>query len=209
MSTQSRPADVPLLQVEALACDHGGPFDFSLQRGECVAIVGRSGSGKSVLLRMIADLDPHQGEVWLDGRARSTWPAPAWRRQVVFQAAEPFWWTRTARQHFSSADLSLVESLLPELGLAPALLDAEVTRLSTGERLRMALVRSLACRPRVLLLDEPTAALDQAATLALEALLAARMQAGLSVLLVTHSREQAARVGHRLLEVRDQRIHAA
>lgn len=209
MCPHSQLTDAPLLEVDGLVSQHGGPFELSVRHGECVAVVGRSGSGKSVLLRMIADLDPHQGEVWLGGRARSTWPAPAWRRQVVFQAAEPFWWARTAREHFSTLDLPPVESLLPELGLAPALLDSEVTRLSTGERQRMALLRSLARRPRVLLLDEPTAALDQASTLAVEALLAARMQAGLSVLLVTHSREQAVRVGRRLLEVRDHRIHAA
>jgi ABC-type iron transport system FetAB ATPase subunit len=205
---EASPIKSPRLQVDALVSPHGGPFEVVVDRGECVAIVGRSGSGKSVLLRLIADLDPHDGEVRLDGRARSTWPAPQWRRQVVYQAAEPAWWAATARAHFAPPALSLAEAMLPSLGLATALLDTDITRLSTGERQRMALVRSLACEPLVLLLDEPSSALDQASTLALEALLAARVAAGLALVFVTHSREQAERVGHRLLEVRDHRIHA-
>jgi ABC-type iron transport system FetAB ATPase subunit len=87
------------------------------------------------------------------------------------------------------------------------LLDTDIARLSTGERQRMALVRSLARAPLALLLDEPTAALDGASMLAVEALLAARVEAGLSVIFVTHSREQAERVGHRVAEVRDRRIY--
>jgi ABC-type iron transport system FetAB ATPase subunit len=196
------------LRVGALVSRHGGPFNLHLADGECLAIVGRSGSGKSVLLRLIADLDPHEGEVLLQGRARSSWPAPQWRRQVIYQAAEPAWWAATARAHFAAVSVPAVKALLPALGLDTALLDTDVTRLSTGERQRMALARSLACEPRVLLLDEPTAALDQACTLAVETLLATRVQAGLSVVFVTHSREQAERVGHRLLEVRDHQIHA-
>lgn len=200
----------PRLRVDALASPHGGPFELSLGAGECIAVVGRSGSGKSVLLRLIADLDPHTGEVWLEGVARSSCPAPQWRRQVVYQAAEPAWWAATARAHFAPDSLPLIESSLTALGLDLVLLDVDITRLSTGERQRMALVRSLACAPRVLLLDEPTAALDHASTLAVEAVIAARIGAGLSVLFVTHSREQAGRVAHRVLEVRERRMfHAA
>lgn len=197
------------LKVDALTSPHGGPFQFTVQPGECVAIVGRSGSGKSVLLRLIADLDPHDGEVELDGRSRASFAAPQWRRQVVYQAAEPAWWAATARAHFPATSLPRVLALLPGLGLESALLDADITRLSTGQRQRMALVRSLAGEPRVLLLDEPTASLDQASTRLVEAVLAARVAAGLSVLFVTHAREQAERVGHRVLEVRDHRLHTA
>jgi ABC-type iron transport system FetAB ATPase subunit len=204
-----RPDGPPRLRVEGLVSPHGGPYSLAVDHGECVAVIGRSGSGKSVLLRLIADLDPHEGEVLLDGRARSSWPAPHWRGQVVYQPAEPAWWATTARAHFGRATASAIDPLMEGLGLGAELLDADITRLSTGERQRMALVRSLACEPQVLLLDEPTAALDHASTLALEALLADRVRAGLSVVLVTHSREQAERAGHRLLEVRERQVHAA
>ncbi|MDP9045424.1 MAG: ATP-binding cassette domain-containing protein, partial [Pseudomonadota bacterium] len=146
-----------LLQVQALRSDHGGPFDFELHAGECLAIVGRSGSGKSVLLRLVADLDPHAGQVALDGRPCAEFSAPQWRRRVVYQAAEPAWWAATASAHFSPAGLTAARPLLAALGLADELLESDITRLSTGERQRLALARSLACDPCVLLLDEPTA----------------------------------------------------
>ncbi|MDT5184104.1 MAG: UDP-glucose/iron transport system ATP-binding protein fetB [Mycobacterium sp.] len=73
--------------------------------------------------------------------------------------------------------------------------------MSTGERLRLALVRALVLRPKVLLLDEPTAALDTASVTAVEALIAAQMQAGLAVLWVTHDAAQAKRVARRKLLV--------
>jgi len=70
-----------------------------------------------------------------------------------------------------------------------------VAQCSTGERARLALLRALAASPAFLLLDEPTGALDQAATLAVEALLQERMLAGLGVVLVTHDTAQAERLG--------------
>jgi ABC-type phosphate transport system ATPase subunit len=77
------------------------------------------------------------------------------------------------------------------------LLDTEIERLSTGERQRLALVRSLARRPRVLLLDEPTAALDPDAVARVEALLRDFLARGLAILIVTHSAEQARRLAQR------------
>ena len=173
-----------------------------------MSIIGRSGGGKSVLLRLIADLDPHDGDVALNGRPRALYSAPDWRGQVVYQAAEPAWWAATPRAHFSIADMPVVDAILSDLDLEPRLLDADISRLSTGERQRVALARSLARGPLVLLLDEPTAALDPATTLAVEQVLATRVASGLSILWVTHSREQAERVGHRVLQVRDRGIHA-
>ena len=100
-------------------------------------------------------------------------------------------------------------ALLPGLGLPPDLMAVDIARLSTGERQRLALVRSLAVGPDVLLLDEPTASLDAASTAAVEALLRERMDSGLAVLLVTHSREQAARMGQRAFDMIDGALHPA
>ena len=71
-----------------LGTKHVGPVSISVARGECLAILGASGSGKSLLFRAIADLDPNQGEVSLNGRSREDMPAYEWRRQVSLVPAE-------------------------------------------------------------------------------------------------------------------------
>ena len=120
---------------------------------------------------------------------------------MVYHAAEPAWWELTAAAHFSAEQGACVQGLLPLLNLSPALLDSDITRLSTGERQRLALIRSLACQPQVLLLDEPTSALDPASTLAVEQLLRSRLEAGLAIVLVTHSEALAGRLGQRCLHM--------
>ncbi len=181
------------LEARGLTGAAGGPFDIALGAGETIAITGPSGAGKSVLLRMIADLDPHEGVVTLDGADRLTMPAPIWRQRVAYLAAEPGWWHDDAAPHF--ADRPRTETLMAELALDPALLDQPIHRLSTGERMRLALIRTLLLDPAVLLLDEPTGALDPAATALVEAVLRARLGAGSALLIVTHEAEQAARLG--------------
>jgi ABC-type iron transport system FetAB ATPase subunit len=195
------PASPVRLAVRGLRSGFGGPYSFTLHAGECVAIQGPSGAGKSVLLRMLADLDPHEGEAVLDGRAASSMPAPEWRARVVYQAAEPAWWEATAGEHFTAADRAFVNRALAALGLAPAVLDTDIERLSTGERQRLALVRSLARQPGVLLLDEPTAALDPASVAKAEALLRAALADGMAVLIVTHAVDQAKRIARRIFHL--------
>ncbi|TQK01163.1 ABC transporter family protein [Pseudoduganella lurida] len=197
------------LALRALCSAHAGPVDLDLGRGECIAIVGESGSGKSVLLRMIADLIPNEGTVLLDGAQRASWTAPAWRSMVVYQAAEPAWWDATARAHLPASEQKRAQALADALKLRAAALDTDLELLSTGERQRLALIRSLACRPRVLLLDEPASALDAASTAALEALLRSELERGTSVLVVTHSEEQAERLGQRCLRMASGRLEVA
>ncbi|CAN5192407.1 ATP-binding cassette domain-containing protein [soil metagenome] len=197
-----------LLDIRGLRSDFGGPFDLQIDRGECISIVGRSGAGKSVFLRLVADLDPGSGTVLLDERLRESWTAPQWRAQVIYQAAEPAWWADTVRAHFPAGSGERAAALSTTLGIAPALLDADVTRLSTGERQRLALVRSLAGSPRIVLLDEPSAALDAESTRRMERLLGRCQDDGLAIVLVTHSIEQAHRLGRRHFEMIDHRLVA-
>jgi ABC-type iron transport system FetAB ATPase subunit len=183
-----------------------GPFDLTADAGECIAISGPSGAGKSLFLRMIADLDPNTGEVWLDGVSRATMPAPAWRRRVVYNAAEPGWWHDDVANHFSADTSRFAHDLAPRLGLAVDRLDGAVTRLSTGEKQRIALLRALALTPPVLLLDEPTGALDPATTLLVEAVLREQLAAGTTILFVSHAEDQAIRLGHRRLRMANRKL---
>lgn len=173
------------------------PVSFNLADGEILVVRGPSGAGKSTLLRAIADLDPNEGDVAIDGVSRESFPAPQWRRRVIYVAAEPAWWADTAAEHFPSREEAA--ALAQALGVAPDLLSQPVVRLSTGERQRLALARALARHPRVLLLDEPTGALDAESRDLAEALIAERCARGLAVLWVTHDAAQAERVSQRLL----------
>lgn len=192
------------LRLAGLRSSLAGPFDLAVDAGGCIAVTGASGSGKSLFLRMIADLDPHEGEAWLDAAPRSAMSAPAWRRQVAYVPAESGWWADSVAAHF--ADLAAARPLAARLGLAPELLDGPVLRLSTGERQRLGLLRALLETPPVLLLDEPTGPLDAASVGLVEAVLRERLAAGTTMLLVTHDPAQAARLGGRHMVMRDRRL---
>ncbi|MCZ6588912.1 MAG: ATP-binding cassette domain-containing protein, partial [Alphaproteobacteria bacterium] len=150
-----------MLVVRDLTRDGLAPASFTLDDGECIAVRGASGSGKTLLLRAIADLDPNEGVVTLDGAERMAMPAPEWRRKVTYIAAEPGWWTDTVEQHFT--DWTAAAALVRELGLQDDCGNRPISRLSSGERQRLGLVRALMMRPQVLLLDESTSGLDDAA----------------------------------------------
>jgi len=169
---------------------------FDLQDGECVALQGPSGVGKTLLLRSIADLDPNEGTVRLDGTLREAMPAPAWRKQVTYLAAEPGWWSDSVQEHFTRWDAAL--PLVTRLGLPDDCGPWPIQRLSTGERQRLGLVRALMLRSRVLLLDEPTSALDSASVAVVEALIAEQIANGTSAIWSTHDNAQARRVGSRI-----------
>jgi len=183
------------LVVKKLRSEFAGPFDLNLGAGACAAITGPSGSGKSLFLRMIADLDPNQGKVWLNGTERASITAPEWRRKVTYVSAESGWWVDTVIEHFARNKRGEVAGLAARLGLHTDLLDASIARLSTGEKQRLALVRALLLCPPVLLLDEPTGPLDEESVTKVEAVLRKRMATGISVLLVTHDANQAERLG--------------
>ena len=169
---------------------------FELHTGECIALQGPSGVGKTVLLRAIADLDPNEGFLLLDGIPREKVSAPRWRTQVTYVAAESGWWADTVQEHFPKWEEA--SPLVEEFGMPSSCGDWQITRLSTGERQRLGLIRALILRSRVLLLDEPTSALDTVSREAVERIIAAWVAAGTSVIWSTHDKAQARRVASRM-----------
>ena len=178
-----------------------GNISVQIGAGKCLAVTGPSGSGKTLFLRALADLDPSEGVVTLNGRDRADTPAPQWRRQIVYVPAEPGWWSDTVIDHFS--DWKRAEPIIAALGLPADIANAPVSRLSTGERHRLALARALALAPAVMLLDEPTGSLDAVATDAVETILRQRLDDGMTLVLATHDEAQAERFADQRLYLRD------
>ncbi|MDY6942252.1 MAG: ATP-binding cassette domain-containing protein [Pseudomonadota bacterium] len=185
-----------MLEVRHLSTDQISSVDFHIEFGTCVTLFGPSGAGKTRLLRAIADLDPHGGEVRLDGVPAQQFSATAWRRQVQLMPSEPKWWYPHVGDHFPEFD----QAAAAALGFDPAVATWPIERLSSGERQRLGLLRSLAVGPRVLLLDEPTANLDGKNVQAVEALLGNYRRDHASALLwVSHDPAQRRRVSDRQL----------
>ena len=188
------------LRIEALRYLTYGPVDLAVETAECVALTGPSGAGKTLMLRAIADLDPHDGRMFLDEAESATLDAPVWRRQVAMLPAESRWWRDTVGEHFGADGRSdrAIAGLLGDLGFSHDVMAWQVSRMSTGERQRLALARLLANRPCALLLDEPTAGLDAENVRRAEELIARyRCAAGAPVLWVSHDAHQVARVANR------------
>ncbi len=189
------------LTVNGLIYHHLGPFNLTIKAGETVSLSGSSGAGKSLLLRALADLDPHVGEVFLEGKSSQSWPAPEWRRQVALLPAESQWWHDTVGEHLQSP---LDQEMLSVLGFDNQVLSWSITRLSSGEKQRLAILRLLQNRPKVLLLDEPTANLDPENSQRVENLLLNyQRQNRTAILWVTHDREQGCRLGGRHYRIAD------
>lgn len=213
-----------VLRLEGIhrSFDHGrvralNGVDLALRRGESVALVGRSGSGKSCLLNVASGLDvPDEGRVFWKGTevtSRQQWAAL--RRSsigIVFQEFHLLP-TLTARQNVELALVggrdaqpgSRVETILQQVGLS-AMGDRLPTELSGGERQRIALARALVRQPELLLADEPTGNLDSANADAVASLmfdLHRRLQ--MALVIVTHDISLAERC-ERIVTLADGRI---
>ncbi len=182
-----------MLKIDNLARPGLKPVSLKLPASAIGVLTGPSGAGKSLFARAVVDLDPNAGEVWWKGQARSAMPAPQWRRLVGYVPAESGWWAARVGDHFAAP-----EAMRPQLaavGLPEEAMDWPVSRLSTGERQRLALLRALEAAPEVLILDEPTSALDAETARKVEALLLERRRAGLTLMIITHDPAQAGRLG--------------
>lgn len=187
-------------------------IDLSLASESRTVIMGPNGAGKSLLLRLLHGLlRPTSGEVRWAGRVAD---ADVARRQaMVFQrpvllrrsvAANIRYALAAARVPRAEREARLVEML--ELARLGHLARAPARVLSGGEQQRLAMARALSTRPQVLFLDEPTASLDPASTLAVEELVRQAERGGAKIVLVTHDRGQAQRIAQDVVFVHGGRI---
>jgi putative ABC transport system ATP-binding protein len=194
---------------------------LTIQRGQRIAIVGRSGAGKSLLLRALARLDPiDRGELLWHGMPVVGHRVPEYRRHVIYLHQRPVLADGivedSLRQPFDlkahrgqKFDRECIVEWLELLGRDHRLLTLQQRDLSGGEAQIVALLRAIQLEPEVLLLDEPTAALDAEATLLVERLLQLwmdRHRAGGSTIWVSHDAQQAARVSDHVIKMDQGRL---
>ena len=189
-------ADVPVLQG----------IDLSIERGEFVSIIGPSGCGKSTLLKLVAGLSlPSAGEIAVNGIL------PKDARQLVsfvFQDATLLPWRTVERNVALSLELegrtreetaATVKTLLQLVGLS-TVGKSYPRQLSGGMKMRVSIARALATRPRLLLMDEPFAALDEMSRDRMnEELLRLREEQNWTVMFVTHSVAEAVFLSSRII----------
>ncbi|RXH02407.1 nickel ABC transporter ATP-binding protein NikE [Bradyrhizobium zhanjiangense] len=208
------PGTPPLLDVQHIVkrFDDGAAavadFSMTMAAGESVGLVGESGSGKSTTARMICRLiDPSEGDILFDGYSIAKLPARDFHRsslrkeiQIVFQdpheslnprftafdcIAHPL--LRLAGLRPGDALRSRVEECADRVGLPRELLSRFPHQLSGGQKARIGIARAIACRPRLLVLDEPTAALDVSVqAVVLQLLDRLRREDNLAFLFVSH-----------------------
>ena len=208
------PGTPPLLDVKNLAkrYDQGSPavanFSMTMKAGESVGLVGESGSGKTTTSRMICRLiDASEGDILFDGQPIGHLPARDFHRsplrkdiQIVFQdpneslnprftafdcIAHPL--LRLSRMRPGEALRQRVEECAQRVGLPIELLSRFPHQLSGGQKARVGIARAVACRPRLLILDEPTAALDVSVqAVVLQLLDRLRREDNLALLFVSH-----------------------
>ncbi|WP_328500966.1 ATP-binding cassette domain-containing protein [Streptomyces sp. NBC_00457] len=182
-------------------------LDFEVREGRALALLGRNGTGKTTLMRLLSGgLRPHSGELTLDGK-RVTYDRKGLTRlrttvQLVVQDPDDQLFAASVAQDVSFGPLNLglpdpdvrarVDEALAALDIA-ALADRPTHLLSYGQRKRTAIAGAVAMRPRVLILDEPTAGLDPDGQERLLATLGALRTGGTTVVMATHDVDLALR----------------
>jgi signal transduction histidine kinase/ABC-type multidrug transport system ATPase subunit len=217
----------PLLEIRDLAVSFGplqalGGVSLTVGEGEVVALAGENGAGKTTLVRCIGgDISPTSGEIMLGGLPLP--PEPSWLARngvsVLWQdlalcdnldIAANLMLGRERRVHLVSEVKLHTEAarLLGELGIALPATTRDIRSLSGGQRQLVAVARAIARRPRLLLLDEPTAALGVAMSKQVEELIAGMRQQGTSVLLACHDIDMMFRLADRIVVLRHGRVVA-
>ena len=198
-------------------------ISLAIGPGERVALSGPSGAGKTVLLRALAGLDPlDEGEVQLEGQRLAAYPMSSYRSRVVYVHQRPWIADESVEENLRLVfhlhvhrgkryDRHRIERYLEVLQRPTAFLESPGPALSGGEQQMVALMRALQLGPQLLLLDEPTASLDEEAVAAVERLVSQWQQEeeARGVLWVTHRDDQRERVADRTIAIAAGRLVVA
>lgn len=191
-----------ILQLEKFQVRELKPVNIKMA-AEIICVSAASGAGKSLFLRAIADLIDHEGEAYLNGQKCSQIDPVQWRKWVGFLPSESAWWMDVVGSHFNKKN----SDYLSALNLNNDCFSWDVSRCSTGEKQRLAIVRLLEQKPKVLLLDEPTASLDSDSVEAVERLIKNySKEFGVAVIWVSHDKQQIKRLANREWKIENNEV---
>ncbi|MBM1174837.1 ABC transporter ATP-binding protein [Microvirga arabica] len=207
-----------ILHTKAISKRYGGlqalsEVNMTVNAGEFLAVIGPNGAGKSTLLNVLTGLTmPTEGKIWLDGKDVTRWATHARIRSGLgrtFQhgrlferlsAVENVMTGAAVRKGRSEKELQeFAMSILHRMGLS-GVARHQISSMSYGQRRMVELCRTLACEPRVLLLDEPAAGLNSGEVeLLMERLTALRAEHQLAVVLIEHNMGMVMRLAERIV----------
>ncbi|WP_347351205.1 ATP-binding cassette domain-containing protein [Intrasporangium sp.] len=227
VATEGVASGPPLLQVRGLTAGYGpvvalDGVDLDVRPGETIGVAGDNGAGKSTLLRCLSgELDGARGEVRLDGRLLGPSPAAdlrglvgvVWQHLVLPDNLDVAAALMLGREQgrLLMTDVrahARARVILDDLGIAIPDTTRPVGTLTTGQRHLLAIARAVSPRPRLLLLDEPAAALDRAETAHLERLVGRLRDEGSTIVVASHDVEQLLRLADRVVVLRRGRVAA-
>ena len=188
--------------------------ELTINESEITCIVGRSGGGKSTFLRLLNNMvSADKGEILFKGESIEEYNPIKLRREVLMLPQNPVIFSGTIRDNFTitlnyNNEYAMADEkynkILEKVGLKEQALDDEAEKLSGGEKQRLALARILILDPDILLLDEPSSALDEETErLIIEMVVKCIKDKSGTLIMVTHSQEIAEKYGDRIITINE------
>lgn len=190
-------------------------INLTVEKGDCISIVGQSGSGKSTFLKMLSDLiSPTGGAIYYNGKDYKEINPIELRRKISYCIQIPYLFGESVYENLSfpfeirntSVDEDEILKLLELLKLDKSYLNKKVDALSGGEKQRIALIRNLLSKPDILLLDEVTSGLDKENTKIVQSLIKKINEEGMTVLWITHDMDQSKSIFNKRVHIDEGKI---
>lgn len=190
-------------------------INLTVEKGDCISIVGQSGSGKSTFLKMLSDLiSPTGGTIYYNGKDYKEINPIELRRKISYCIQIPYLFGESVYENLvfpfeirnTSVDEDEILKLLELLKLDKSYLNKKVDALSGGEKQRIALIRNLLSKPDILLLDEVTSGLDKENTKIVQSLIKKINEEGMTILWITHDMDQSKSIFNKRVHIDEGKI---
>lgn len=190
-------------------------INLTVEKGDCISIVGQSGSGKSTFLKMLSDLiSPTGGSIYYNGKDYKEINPIELRRKISYCIQIPYLFGESVYENLAfpfeirntSVDEDEILKSLELLKLDKSYLNKKVDALSGGEKQRIALIRNLLSKPDILLLDEVTSGLDKENTKIVQSLIKKINEEGMTILWITHDMDQSKSIFNKRVHIDEGKI---